>query len=106
MKTAFELFMKSFFLMAFTCDNEIESTLVYNTFKTSVTPQANFSLNDTIWVTGITSSKVYNLMTNDSVFYTEQSRRDELLVMKLINTNPTILPIFFNLFIAFNFYIS
>lgn len=55
-------------LMAFQCEDEFEeSTLVFNSFKVNITAQSNFSLNDTIWITGRTSSKVFDLTLNDSI---------------------------------------
>lgn len=88
MKTGLKLLALSFFLMAFQCDDDMENPLVFNTFKTSVTHQANFSLNDTIWVTGKISSKVYNIETKDSIFFGDFPFSDEFSVMKLINNDP------------------
>jgi len=88
MKNVFKLFVLSFFLMAFQCDDDMGSSLVFNTFKTSVTPQSNFTLNDTIWVTGKISSRVFDNETNDSIFFNDHPFSDEFLVMKLINSNP------------------
>jgi|SRR5690606_19123282 len=85
MKTAFKLLALSFFLMAFQCDDEDE--FVYNTFKISVTPQATFSLQDTIWVKGKISSKIYNAETNDSIPYINPPIQEVFFVMKLIDSN-------------------
>ncbi|AFL81559.1 hypothetical protein Aeqsu_2096 [Aequorivita sublithincola DSM 14238] len=85
MKTAFKLLVLSFFLMAFQCDDEDE--LIYNNFKISVTPQATFSLQDTIWIEGKISSKIYNADTNDSIPYINPPIQEVFYVMKLIDSN-------------------
>lgn len=54
-------------LMAFQCGNDFVF-LEYNPFKTNVTPNLNFSENDTIWIYGNTPSKVFDTSVNDSVF--------------------------------------
>ncbi len=56
-------------LMAFQCEEELgESSLVINEFQVAVTPEWNFSLDDTIWVSGRLSSKALDLAEHDSVF--------------------------------------
>ncbi|UII76426.1 hypothetical protein LV716_01180 [Flagellimonas sp. HMM57] len=55
------------FLMAFQCDDDFVF-LEYTPYKTKVTAKLNFSLNDTIWIYGKTSSKVFAQSVNDSVF--------------------------------------
>ena len=72
--------------MAFQCD-KLEDDLVYNNFKISVTPQANFLLNDTIWVKAKISSKIYNADTNDSIPHVNPPIDEVLFVMKLIDSN-------------------
>lgn len=76
------------FLMAFQCDDEPENTLVFNTYKVKVTPQASFSINDTIWLTGIISANVYDLAINDSIFY-DRAQKDVLSVMQFIEPTQT-----------------
>ena len=75
-------------LMAFQCDDEIESTLVFNNYKVHITPQSSFSTNDTIWIHGITSSKAYDLAINDSIF-SERSAGDVFSIMKFIQPTQT-----------------
>lgn len=53
--------------MAFQCGDDVV-LLEYNPYKTNVTPNLNFSVNDTIWIYGRTSSKVFDLSVNDSIF--------------------------------------
>ena len=55
-------------LIASKCDDDIENTLLFNSYKIEVTPNLNFSLNDTIWIRGKTSSKAFDLSINDSIF--------------------------------------
>ena len=73
-------------LMAFQCEDDFESTLVYNSFKVNITAQSNFSINDTIWITGRTSSNVFDLALNDSIF-AENPRSDIFSVYKFIEPN-------------------
>lgn len=71
-------------LMAFQCEDEFEeSTLVFNLYKVNVTAQSNFSLNDTIWITGSVSSKAFDLTLNDSVF-AENPQSDIFSIYKFI----------------------
>lgn len=54
--------------MAFQCDDEMESKLELNPYKVDVTPNSPLSLNDTIWIRGRVTSRVYDLSINDSIF--------------------------------------
>ncbi len=54
-------------LMAFQCGDDFVF-LEYNPYKANVTPNLNFSENDTIWIYGRTSRKVFAPSVNDSVF--------------------------------------
>jgi hypothetical protein len=73
--------------MAFTCEDEYEeSTLVFNSFKVNITAQSNFSLDDTIWITGRTSSKAFDLTINDSIL-AENPRNDIFSIFKFIEPN-------------------
>lgn len=69
--------------MAFQCDDEIESTIVFNNYNVNITPQSSFSINDTIWLNGNVSSNVYDLAINDSIFY-DRSQGDVFSIMKFI----------------------
>lgn len=74
-------------LMAFQCEDDFdESTLVFNSFKVNITAQSNFSLNDTIWITGRTSSNVFDLALNDSIF-AENPRSDVFSIYKFMEPN-------------------
>ncbi|OYU79296.1 MAG: hypothetical protein CFE23_14710 [Flavobacterium sp. BFFFF1] len=55
-------------LMAFQCDDEKEPTIVRNNIKAKITSPLNLNVNDTIWLRGKVSSRVYDLQTKDSVF--------------------------------------
>jgi hypothetical protein len=70
-------------LLAFQCDDEMESTIRFNDFNVNITPQSSFSINDTIWLNGIISSKVYDIAINDSIFY-DIPQGDVLSIMKFI----------------------
>ena len=54
-------------LMAFQCGDDFVY-LEYNPYKANVTPNLNFSQNDTIWIYGRTSRKAFDPSVNDSVF--------------------------------------
>ena len=75
-------------LMAFQCDDDIEPTLVYNTYTTNVTPASSFPLTETIWIEGKVSSKVFDLSVNDSIF-TETPQIDVFSVYKFMEPNAT-----------------
>src|SRR5690554_4312362 len=71
-------------LMATTCEDDLEeNTIVYNVYKTQVTPEYSFSMNDTIWISGKISSKVYDEAVNDSIFL-ENPHTDEFSIHKFI----------------------
>ncbi|MFN3639428.1 MAG: hypothetical protein ACK4UK_00785 [Flavobacterium sp.] len=76
----------SVFMLAFQCDNDPVSTKVFNHFKVSVTPQSVFSLNDTIWIEGIASSKAFDTALNDSIVVND-FRGDDLSIFKFITPN-------------------
>ena len=56
------------FLMAITCEEDLEPQFVFNNYKVSISPESRFSINDTIWITGRVSSNVLDITANDSVF--------------------------------------
>lgn len=71
-------------LMAFQCEDDLEeSTVVFSTFKSNVTPQSSFSVNDTIWISGKVSSMVFDLSVSDSIF-SESPQSDVFSVYKFI----------------------
>ena len=53
--------------MATTCDDDFP-TLYSNPIISTVSPQATYTTNDTIWIQGRTSSRAYNTKTQDSIF--------------------------------------
>jgi hypothetical protein len=55
-------------LMAFQCDDEIESSIELNDYKVNITAASSFSLDDTIWIEGKISSQVYDAALKDSIF--------------------------------------
>lgn len=69
--------------MAFQCEDDLESTYVFNNYKISVTSQASFSVNDTIWINANVSSLVFDTATNDSIF-PGWPQGDEIAVMKFM----------------------
>jgi len=74
-------------LMAFQCEDEFEeSPLIYNVYKAKVTPEANFSLNDTIWITGRVSSNAFDESMNDSVF-SNSPQKDVFSIYKFFEPN-------------------
>jgi hypothetical protein len=83
-KNLFKILALVPFLLAFQCADDSESTFVFNDFNVNITPQSTFSINDTIWIDGIISSKVFDLSINDSVFYDYQKLRDDFIVMKFV----------------------
>ncbi|WP_340201735.1 hypothetical protein [Ascidiimonas sp. W6] len=71
------------FLVAFQCDEELESDITFNDYTVNITPQSSFSIDDTIWISGIVSSQAYDSSINDSIFY-DRYQGDVLSIMKLI----------------------
>jgi len=72
-------------LMAFQCDDEMENQLRFNPYKVNITPNATFSLDDTILITARVSSKVYDLSTNDSIFNEDPNKIfNQFTLFKLI----------------------
>jgi hypothetical protein len=71
------------FLMAITCEEDLEPQFVFNTYKVSISPDSRYVLNDTIWIMGRVSSNVFDLTSNDSVFGVEPLR-DVFAVFELI----------------------
>jgi hypothetical protein len=73
--------------MAFQCEDEFEdSTLIFNLYKVDITAQSNFSLNDTIWISGKVSIRAYDLVLNDSIF-TDNPQSDIFSIYKFIEPN-------------------
>ncbi len=72
------------FLMAFQCEEDEEPSYSFNTFRVQISPESNFSLNDTIWVEGLVSSQVLDLETNDSITGIDP-QTDNFGVFKFIN---------------------
>ncbi len=87
MKNILKLLLLGPLLMAFQCDDEIESDLKFNTFKASVTPQSIYSVDDVVWIEGYISSKVFDTSVNDSIF-TETPGQDYFSIMRLIDSDP------------------
>ena len=54
--------------MATQCEEDREQTIFGNNFKVKITNQSNLSVDDTIWIEGRVSSKVYNSQIGDSTF--------------------------------------
>jgi len=55
-------------LMAMQCnEDDGDTSLAFNDYNIYITPQQSFSINDTIWINGIVSSRAYDLNTNDSI---------------------------------------
>ncbi|WP_340065673.1 hypothetical protein [Ascidiimonas aurantiaca] len=74
-------------LMAFQCEDEFEERpLVYNVYKTKVTPGSHFSVNDTIWITGRVSSNAFDESMNDSVF-SNSPQKDVFSIYKFFEPN-------------------
>jgi len=86
-KGIFLLLLISPLLLAFTCDDDYNGpSLRFNEYKVRVSPQANFSTGDTIWITGKISSRVFDESINDSIFYNDTRFEDHFSVMQLVNS--------------------
>ncbi|MBC3845999.1 hypothetical protein H8K90_06390 [Winogradskyella echinorum] len=84
MKKIFKIILFTPFLLAMQCDDDsTESTLIFNDYNVYITPQSSFSVNDTIWLEGIVSSKAYDLAINDSII-ANRSTGDTFSIMKFI----------------------
>ena len=73
----------SLLLMSFQCDDEIASSIEYNTYKVQIASKASFSTNDTIWITGKVSSKAFDTVINDSIFNND-IQANQLAIFKFI----------------------
>jgi len=83
MKKIYKMFLLAPLLMAFQCDDELESSLEFNEFKVNITSSENLRINDTIWITGKISSRVFDTSVGDSIFFNEFTFGDYVSVMKL-----------------------
>lgn len=77
------LCMRSLFLMAFQCDEEVDSNLRFNNFRVSITPQKSFAINETIWIEGTVSAKVFDLDLQDSILE-DFEQFDDFSVFKFV----------------------
>lgn len=55
-------------LMATQCEDDTTETVFRNNFKVKITNQTDLNINDTIWIEGRVSSKVYDSKIGDSTF--------------------------------------
>lgn len=75
-------------LMAMRCnEDDMEPRYYQNQFKISVTPQMSYTINDTIWIEGIASSKAFDTNINDSIIYLEHTLFDQFSILKFITPN-------------------
>jgi hypothetical protein len=77
------VFILMLFLMAFQCEEDLEPQFAFNKYKVAISPEASFSINDTIWIKGRISSYALDLNTNDSIFGIEPPS-DSFGVFKLM----------------------
>ena len=83
-RTTLLLVTASQLFMAVLCEREeIGQVTTRNPFTVTVSNEANFSINDTLWITGRVSSQLFNETTGDSVMNTNQFTRDIISVMRL-----------------------
>ena len=68
LKITIRLTSRALLLMAFQCDDEVESQLEFNTYKVNLTANSPLSLNDTLWIKGRISSMIFDGAINDSIF--------------------------------------
>jgi len=66
MKTALRLMALSLLLMSFQC-HEDDHDFFQNNFKVLITAQSHYTVNDTVWIEGVISSKVFDATINDSI---------------------------------------
>jgi len=78
------------FLTAMTCDNDYdpENAPISKIFKVSVSPESTFTLQDTIWVEGIATSRFFDATTNDSISTTDKKVQSRLNIYKFVQPNP------------------
>lgn len=68
MKKIILLFCVIPFLVATQCEEDTEQTIFKNNFKVKITNESYLNINDTIWIEGRVSSKIYNSQIGDSTF--------------------------------------
>lgn len=88
MKTTFKKLFKFVLfaplLVAFQCDDELSvPDLVPNSYTVAITPQATFTLDDTVWISGTVSSTIFDNAANDSIF-DPNPQLDTFAIYKLI----------------------
>ena len=80
-------------LLAVLCEEEEISTVSdRNKTKITLSEGPNFTLNDTLWITGRVSSMLTDLSTGDSIMNSNETIRDIISVMRLqtaVNTSNT-----------------
>lgn len=82
-KRIIQFILLSPFLMAFQCDEEEDSQLIFGFYKATISEQANFLTSDTIWIEGRISAFAFDTAVNDSVF-ADQPEPDEFSIYELI----------------------
>ncbi len=77
-------------LMAALCEKtEDLAPLVYNETKVTLSEGPNFSINDTLWISGEVSSMIFDEVSQDSIINSNETIRDIISVMRLKIANRT-----------------
>ena len=76
-------------LMSFQCDKEEYPVLTNPETKVTLSEAAVFSTNDTLWITGVASTMVYNEDTQDSIPNTNENLSEVISVLRLQPENRT-----------------
>ena len=71
-------------LLAFQCEEEeLMNRQIFNNFKVQISVNSTFAINDTIWLDGRVSTRVFDEATGDSIVFQEYNLNDFLSVLKL-----------------------
>lgn len=69
MKKVILLLIFTPFLVATQCKRDYIDIISKNNYIIKITDKSNYHINDTVWIEGFVSSKVYNSAIGDSIFY-------------------------------------
>ena len=77
-------FAISLLLMSFQCfDDEEEPTQFFNDYKVNISGPGNLGLNDTLWIQGQVSARIFDQSVGDSIAFLDYALMDNFSVLQL-----------------------
>lgn len=73
----------SLLLMSFQCDTDDIANLIYPKTKVTISEGTVFTANDTIWITGVATTLIYDVDAQDSIPNVNQSLQEVISVLRL-----------------------